>query len=305
MDRPPVFYLVETIPPCTPIEGTEEETCRSGFPLDSVGQLAGGHNIDIISVFPIISGQMVDVKSVGLVHADYFYESSELNPTISQIVVGESGVVSYPHLVIRATTRPHTTRCEKYPRNMGVWLNYICFVDVRVNEYIIGKGPPDLTIAVYEESVGIQPRENWKLLPNEWLDDQFGNPALRTATAYEGREMIILLTIPYRSSVETLQVAGVYFVVKPNDGPVFVSPLHVDGLNLHTLYHANVLVDLVQQYRDAEESRHDSSYDTYSEGRYLPPVLVEDANYLQDIYQKWAAEDLVLPPPPPNAETQP
>ena len=70
-----------------------------------------------------------------------------------------------------------------------------------------------MTIAVYEESVGIQPRENWELLPNEWLDVKFNNPALRVAKAYKGREMIILLTIPYKSSVETLQIAGVYFVI--------------------------------------------------------------------------------------------
>lgn len=213
MDRPPVSYLTATIPPCTPIEGTEEETCRSGFPLDSIGQSPGGYNIEVISVSPNSSGEIDVDKSVIEVHGDYFYERAELHPTISQIVVGESRVVAYPHLVIRATTRPHTTRCEKYPRRIGVWLDYICFVDVRVNEYIIGKGPPNLTIAVYEESVGIQPRENWELLPNEWLDVKFNNPALRVAKAYKGREMIILLTIPYKSSVETLQIAGVYFVI--------------------------------------------------------------------------------------------
>lgn len=316
MDRPPVSYLTATIPPCTPIEGTEEETCRSGFPLISIGQSPGGYNIEVISVSPNSSGEIDVNKSVIEVHGDYFYERAELNPTISQIVMGESRVVAYPHLVIRATTRPHTTRCEKYPRRIGVWLDYICFVDVRVNEYIIGKGPPNLTIAVYEESVGIQPRGSWELLSNEWLDVKFNNPALRVAKAYEGREMIILLTIPYTSSVETLQMAGVYFVIKPEDGPVLVSPLHVDGLNTHTVFHADVLVDLVQQYRDAAESRHESSYGSSSEEIYLPPVLVEDANYLQDIYQKWAAEDkargyevmdyhLALPPPPPSAEVQP
>ena len=210
MDRPPASYLEETIPPCTPIEGSEEEPCRSGFPLNSIGQGRGFHNTEVISVTLNSSGE-IDIQDVSLVHADYFYESTELNPTISQIVRGESRVVSYPQLVIRGTTRPHTTRCEKYPWRIveAKWLNYKCFVDVRVNEYIIGKGPPDLTIAVYGESIGVEPRENWELLPNEWLDDRFNYPALRTAEAFEGREMIILLTIPYISSVETLQIEGI------------------------------------------------------------------------------------------------
>ena len=317
MGRPPVSYLEEVMPPCTPIEGSEEETCRSGFPLNSLGRGQSFHNTEVISVSLNSSGE-IDVNSVSLVHADYFYETAELNPTISQIVAGETRLVSYPHLVIRGTTKPHTTRCEKYPWRWAEarWLNYKCFVDVRVNEYIIGKGPADLTIAVYQESVGVEPPENWKLLSNEWLDERFDYPAIRTAETYEGREMIMLLTIPYISSVETLQIEGIYFVVKPKDGPISVSPLHVEGLNLHTLYHANILVDLVELYRDAAESRHESSDDPSPERRrYLPPVLVDDANYLQDAYQRWAAEDeargntvmdyLVLPPPPPSAEILP
>lgn len=316
MDRPPVSYLEEVIPPCTPIEGSEEETCRSGFSLDNIGQNIGGYYIEIMSVSSTSLGE-IDVKLVGTVHGDFFYETAELNPTISQIVAGESRLVSYPHVVIRGTTRPHTTRCEKYPWRIPdtVWLDYLCFVDVRVNEYIIGRGPPDLTIAVYEEMTGIRPRKNWILLPNEWLDYTFNNPALRTAEAYEGREMIMLLDIPYKSSVETLQVAGVYFVLEPKDGNTSVGPLHADGLDLNTVNHATDLVDLVQQYREAAGSRDPSSYNPALAGPYSPPVLVDDANYLQDIYQIWAAEEeargdivmdyLVLPPPPPSAEIQP
>ena len=316
MDRPPVSYLEEVIPPCTPIEGSEEETCRYGFSLDSIGQDIGGYYIEIMSVFSTSLGE-IDVKLVGTLHGDFFYETAELDPTISQIVAGESRLVSYPHIVIRGTTRPHTTRCEKYPWRIPdtVWLDYLCFVDVRVNEYILGKGPPDLTIAVYEETIGVRPRKNWVLLPNEWLDYTFNNPALRTAEAYEGREMIMLLNIPYKSSVETLQVAGVYFVLEPKDGTISVSPLHDDGRNLNTVNHAPDLVDLVQQYREAAESRNKSSYDPALAKLYSPPVLVDDANYLQDIYQIWAAEEeaggntvmdyLVLPPPPPSVVLQP
>ena len=320
MDRPPVSYLEEVIPPCTPIEGSEEETCRYGSPLISIGQGQSGaqrsYNTEVISVSLNSSGE-VDVELVGGVVGDTFYEINELNPTISQIVAGESRVVSYPQLVIRGTTRPHTTRCEKYPGSIVVdakGLSYICFVDVRVNEYIIGRGPPDLTIAVYQESIRVEPRENWELLSNEWLDDKFLYPAIRTATVYEGREMIMLLTVPYLSSVETLRIEGIYFVVKPRGGPLSVSPLYAEGLNLSTLYHADILVDLVQQYRDAAENRPEPS-DDRSSGRYLPPVLVDDANYLQDIYQRGAVEYeaaglevidyRVLPPPPPSAVMQP
>ena len=314
MDRPPVSYLEEVIPPCTPIEGSEEETCILGFPPDSIGQIRGATNTDTISVSSNSSGG-IDIKFVEEAHGDYFYEREELSPTVSQIVVGESRLVSYPHLVIRGTIRPHTTRCEKYPMRIYKWLDYLCFVDVRINEYIIGKGPPDLTVAVYEESVGIQPKNNWELLPNEWLDERFDYPAIRTAEAYEGREMIILLTVPYASSVETFSVAGIYFVIKPEDRPIFVTPLYVDGLDLHTVDHGSDLDDLAQHYREAAKRRNELSEEPYIKELYLPPMLVEDANYLQDIYQIWVAEYeedgstvmdyLVLPPPPPSAVLQP
>ena len=98
--------------------------------------------------------------------------------------------------------------------------------------------------------------------------------------------MIMLLTVPYLSLVETLQIEGIYFFVKPIEGPLSVSPLYAEGLNLSTLYHANILIDLVQQYRDAAENRPEPSDDHSSERRYLPPVLIDDANYLQDIYQR-------------------
>ena len=68
-------------------------------------------------------------------------------------IMTDMGVYT-PHIVVRVTVEPGTTRCEGYPTRDFAYFggsisditNYWCFADVRVNDYIVGAGPPALTV---------------------------------------------------------------------------------------------------------------------------------------------------------------
>ncbi len=118
---------LDVIPPCTPVEGSVIDPCRpSGRPF----------HIDI-----------PNVHADGVWKAEYAYAEGHLDRGYPEGVA---------HIVIRATTLPDTIRCRfGMSRNLpsareGEWrggdTRLRCFVDVRVNEYIVGNGPATLTI---------------------------------------------------------------------------------------------------------------------------------------------------------------
>ena len=124
-DPGPVRLLTEPIPPCVPLEGLDHDPCGPGVPP--------GLGLAALSV-PI----------------------SWDPPTIEEIL---EGLVPewVTHIVVRATVRPGTTRCDGYLYDPFDYIStlsysktraYKCFVDVRVNEYIVGAGPTELTVSV-------------------------------------------------------------------------------------------------------------------------------------------------------------
>ena len=85
MERPPVSYLEETIPPCTPIEGGTLNTCRPGLP-PGIKHLALAHGFTpIISVDTQPSGE-ISVERVGTGGGTMPMSES---PTIEEIVLGK------------------------------------------------------------------------------------------------------------------------------------------------------------------------------------------------------------------------
>lgn len=116
-----VSYLEEVIPPCTPISSDGPDPCPPGTPPT--------------------------VRIVGAARPPL----SDPLPTMTEILLVEPAYVS--HMAVRGTTIPDTTRCELYPivvpqlppldgLRFDDLAHYHCFVDIRVNEYYIGKGPP-------------------------------------------------------------------------------------------------------------------------------------------------------------------
>ena len=136
---PPVFvstpepsYLTEEILPCTPISGTSVDSCEPG-------------------VVPMVSGSGAGIFALG----------SE--PWGLRWFMDPAGGGHETHLVLRGTYIPGTVRCDssgesfRWPRYTGRGDGFyrksvVCYADVRVGAYVLGSGPPTLTVMVSHDT---------------------------------------------------------------------------------------------------------------------------------------------------------
>jgi len=197
-------YLEKSTPPCMPLAGSQTDPCAPGI-------------------------TEVEVRSI---HVDYFWSSHNVIPTFNQILLGYSiaGDENYPHyvphIVVRGIVIPDTTRCKPYPRwlanyqDPGRWAHsgdgfgtLRCFSDVRVNDYVVGIGPPLLTVRLHLEVIGhylTDPYQN----PEDWptqedaVVEELDDPRSRTAAAYEGRELVLFLEPSSTIAVEAWEGSG-------------------------------------------------------------------------------------------------
>ena len=290
----PISYLKDTIPPCAPIAGSEQDPCSPGMP----GSVA-----------------TVSVST----SAPYWPLEEEL-PTIVDILLDNGNARGTVHLVVRGTVRPGTTRCELYPIRRpdfagGEFLrgnmHYFCFVDVRINEYIIGTGPSELAVILYGEVLDIN-QENLSGITEEWLLELLQDPQARIAYVYEGKELVMFLRTTVTMVVEawaSFRSFGRWFVQRSEGSePRAVSQAirwarkdtHRRQLNLS-------LTELIQKIKKASEDRLAVTGGRIGEDPTLP-LLVTDANYLRDFYGAVGAVyegegATVLPPPVPGTES--
>ena len=191
-ERRVVGYLEEPIPPCVPLEGSDQDPCVRTTPV----------GVAILSVassnWPVWAFQGVNP------------------PTVTEnMLIGSERPGTTPHIVVRATAQEGTSRCDLYrivlPSHMDVYgigdnlHHYFCFLDVRVNEYLVGTGPSVLTVEIHREVLFLDAEEiadwpNWK---DRWLTEVVKNPAARTAAAFEGRELVLFLRPAHTLAVET------------------------------------------------------------------------------------------------------
>ena len=128
---PRASYLAEEIPPCTPVTGSSVDPCEQGAEGALIASSGG------LIVFDVPLG----VKSV--------FNGAPTTPAYTT------------HVVLRGTYIPGTVRCTSgHPRRLAAYVAsfYVgnqaagfliyCFVDVRVNAYLLGSGPPTLTVIV-------------------------------------------------------------------------------------------------------------------------------------------------------------
>ena len=190
MPRPLVTYLEEPIPPCTPIGPNGKDPCEAAPPP---GTRASGSSMSALLPDPL--------------------------PTISELVVHELTPLSAPHMVVRATGIPDTSRCDGlYPVKTADFrpvdeglkhsFRYYCFTDFRVNEYIIGKGPQILTMKMAAGNVSLLNLEDWKTVDEQWVEETFDLPGPSSASKYEGKEYIIVVGISVNFAVETWEPQG-------------------------------------------------------------------------------------------------
>ena len=153
--RAPVSYLEEVIPPCVPLEGGSHDPCARTRP------------------------QQVAVLSVSGSPPAWPYDDNLR--TITQTIMGYDPP-SITHIVVRATVLDDTTRCGLHPLVLADYTRitafpseyrYNCYVDVRVNEYIVGTGPSELTVDLHGEVLNLteEQRADWYNWKGGWLTD--------------------------------------------------------------------------------------------------------------------------------------
>ena len=229
-----------------------------------------------------------------------------------------------PHIAIRGIAQNDTTRCGIYPRKPYDFQtdsthhkdlrNYNCFVDVAVKEYIIGKGPSQLTVKFHYEIFWISDEEDEKMYTDEYIARIYEDPKARTASVYEGRELILLLRPTHSVSIESWAPSGlgiwyVWYVWEGGGDDISIRAVsNVYGQAQKEVHHnlLNYPIDeFVRLIKQAHQNKIARTGGRIGEDPALP-MLVTDANYLQDYYIAGGAvyegeEATRLPPPVPGA----
>ena len=283
---PPV-YLEETIPPCVPLEGTGQDPCDPPAGVPASGGTGGGE----VAVTPLI---LLEAPSIADILLGNRYSSNKVFPTLIK------------HIVVRGTVRPDTTRCHDYYMKLA---NYVenrssegliqvhCFADVRVNEYLVGTGPPELTVSLHREVTSFSDLEGY--LDREetiefyggedvWIANLFDDPAGRTAQAYGGKELVLFLGLPFAITLEAFVTSNVFtkwFVQRDEDGTVMAVAEDKGIIWVPEKRKDAVmsLAELEQKIAAAEANRNAITGGRIGTDPSLP-LLVSDANDLRSHY---------------------
>ena len=291
LPRRPVSYLDEVIPPCVPLEGFEQDTCP---------RITFSRELSSVAATTTLLREL---------------------PTFTETFLGSiGGAMAAPHIVVRATIIPDTARCDVYSfvsfdhdpdREKDTWFEeefaaYICFVDARINEYIVGEGPPELTVAILEWAILWLDIEDESIVPKE--DEQ---EAQLWISDYLGKELVMMLGPAWTTAVESWYVQPLlnrlWFVQRSGNEVRAVSEDTTDTDNPELLSQMNLSLDeLVRKIREAAQERLVLTGGRIGVDSSLP-MLVTDANKLQDFYQNTGAvyegeNATVLPPPVPGGD---
>ena len=230
-----------------------------------------------------------------------------------------------PHIVIRGTYLPGTIRCSygnrfRPPAYTGSWgyntfpLLLQCYADVRVNAYILGSGPPVLTVEVAhetyndewtnEEVVGLKRRYVRALMEGGDLHSEYSIEAGGTA----GREEILFIGPSVDMSTEAWKLFRAWNLARTSGGAVVAA--HPDRgywLSRGPEYRSQLEIELLtfeQAVTEAHEARVAANDGrTASDPSY--PMLVTDANRLSDFFREIGAYDHPDGPPAEPLPTGP
>ena len=297
MVRPPVSYFKESKPPCIYDDITKWDTCSADPPT----------YVEMISVEAM--GPMWPIEG-GI-------------PTLTEIMLGQGATLASVHLVIRGVVQKNTTRCGAYPIKIPNYMNetslfwklyhYHCFADIDVSEYIVGTGPAIITVSLHQETISEDYLDKNQEVMEEIVSSILEDPEYRTATAYEGKELILLLIPTTSIAVEGWQTAGefaMWFVQRVDKDKIQV--VSQDIIYAETDEQRNQLTrpleEFIEQIKQANIERNnitDGKVGTYPA---TLPSIVTDANFLQNYYISVGAvydetdESTVLPPPVPGED---
>ena len=314
-------YLEEVIPPCVPLLQTEVDPCAPG-PIEPFPAASGGGSSASATPAPIDEVPSVEDIMLGKV-----YWGPKVFPSLIK------------HIVIRGTVQVGTTRCHDYYLKLGNYhtdaarlneglIRVHCFSDVRVNEYLVGVGPPVLTVGfnvyvtTFSDREGYWDREETIAFyggEDVWIANLFGDPAGRTAQAYEGKEMVLFLGLPFAITLEAFVVNtgfSVWFVQRDEDGTIRAVSSHIPDIgDPDVRADAELLLtELEQKIAAAAANRNALTGGRIGVDASLP-LLVSDANDLRSHYteigavyvtSETAGQDVEhptrLPPPVPGGD---
>ena len=297
-------YLTQEIAPCTPMESSTVDPCEPGVRLT-----------------------MATGASLGSTNG----EESDTPAGVRQFLDGDS-LISVSHIVIRGTYIPNTIRCVSGIRfhapsyeELGYFHNTTlmqCFADVRVNAYILGSGPIQLTVVLdfyhYWEGVSGQDAiEEITFLTELGFELGRYSTGLRFDTStvgLGGREVILFVGPSHNHAVEAWQIFGMWDVQRREDDTFIAVHPAAD-------YWKQVRSDEYETQRSALEielstfttvvsNAHSARVTDYN-GRIAPsdidgkkegvdlPMLISDANRLTQFYTDAGAYDHPDGPPSP------
>ena len=221
------------------------------------------------------------------------------------------------HLVLRGVVQDNSTRCDYYPIMFPNFVadsmkeprfeqlyDYHCFVDVTISEYIVGEGPPVMTISVNRYPITRYVIDELGRDPEEVSN----NPRSWTAGAYEGKEMVVFLSTSMTFAVETWAATNVWFVQRTDENLIQavsldrdVTPAHLQDQKIMPLQ------ELVQRAKQAAEERNILTNGRLGVNPRLP-LLITDAYDLREFCEDAGAVygtvegATVLPPPAPGED---
>ena len=290
-------YLTEEIPPCTPVEGASVDPC------DPVAAAISSQRSGIFGPEP---------RSVR------FYLGSDR---------GDGFIVA--HVVLRGTYVPGTVRCNVSGGLNGTpiyWgpetrIEYLlynsvhCYADVRVNAYIVGSGPPTLTVLARTlphgsnltfEDVAFYRNSDESALIGGGRHDGGEVPA----GGITGREHILFLDVSRDISVESWEVIYTWDVQRLEDDTVIaVHPVRDAWRDFRPddyLVHRSKLEMELPVFTRTARAAHQARLTEYGGRTGLDerlPMLVTDANRISQYYTAIGAYNHpygppVQPPPP-------
>ena len=192
-------YLSATVEPCLPVPGSDLDPCERRF--DNWDRVRSPYRSGSVGPRP---------------------ETPTVEASLRLWFDGDPAWV--PHIIIRGTPLKDTTRCIERDaiifggmsigREPSVLqqVSDRCFVDVRVNEYIVGRGPSVLTIIV---------GKHHKIL--DYHGDEYYEWLEGIHSIFEGREWIFGLMVPTEFSFATWSINySPWDVQRRDDGTLVV-----------------------------------------------------------------------------------
>ena len=295
---PAPAYLTEEIPPCEPVAGSKVDPCEpdasslmSGGGLENAGSAPWGLR--------------------------YYLGGGE----------GRSDV-HVAHLVLRGTFLPGTARCTynglpfrppPYLARSGLasFSNSVlvnCYADVRVNAYVLGSGPPILTVMPEKQNYRFDNEQEYADRLRSTLETMMieggtlGYTIRVPEGGLEGREMILFIGPTVDVSTEAWRVYIAWDVQRREDGTaIAVHPFRNDWRVDYDFYtfHSQLEMELPAFAQAVTTANHEriAEYGGRIAADEGYPMLVMDANQLTQFMTDIGANDHpggppVQPPPP-------